>query len=93
MRKLSVSDIMIEGPCPDYPRERVVKLWAGRKRLSLLEICALRIPGKDRVWAAEYCLNKRELLKFENMPSKQCTWRNYTRRDLADMRMIARGEV
>ena len=35
---------------PRYSREQVADLWAGRERLSLLEILDLDIPAADRIW-------------------------------------------
>jgi hypothetical protein len=40
----TVDDIMDLEPCPDYPRGRVEKLWAGRDSLSEQEIAELPIP-------------------------------------------------
>jgi hypothetical protein len=52
MKTVTIDDVMSWGPCqPDYPRERVEKLFDGRSSLKALEILALRIPAADRLWA------------------------------------------
>lgn len=60
MKRLSVDDVMSMGPCDDYPRARVVKLWAGREALTAREIGALGIPATDRVWVLARMLSDRE---------------------------------
>jgi hypothetical protein len=52
MQTWTVSEMLENKPCEDYPRERLVELWAGRERLSVLDILDLDIPAADRVWAA-----------------------------------------
>jgi hypothetical protein len=52
----TVDDIMAEGPCPNYPRARVVELWDGRERLTPHEIAELDIPLSDRIWALSHLL-------------------------------------
>jgi len=44
------NDIMQLDPCSNYPYERVLELWAGRKALTTLEVAELDIPIQDRVW-------------------------------------------
>ena len=46
----TVSDIMSEGLCDEYPVERVEALWAGRENLSPNQIAELDIPILDRIW-------------------------------------------
>jgi hypothetical protein len=52
MQTWTVDEMLSHQPCEDYPRERLVELWAGRERLSVLDILDLDIPAADRVWAA-----------------------------------------
>jgi hypothetical protein len=46
----TVDDIMREGPCSSYTRERVVALWGGEESLSPAEIARLPIAVEDRIW-------------------------------------------
>ena len=48
LRTWTVYEVVSAGAC--YEPERVVHLWAGRARLSYLEIMALDIPAPDRLW-------------------------------------------
>lgn len=48
----TVDEMLEEGPCGVYTRERISDLWAGRKSLSLLDICHLDIPPQDIIWVA-----------------------------------------
>jgi hypothetical protein len=47
----SVEDVLSWYPCEKYDRERITALWAGRKRLTALDILDLPIPIEDRFWA------------------------------------------
>ena len=49
MQSYTIEEMMRFKPC--YPRKQVADLWAGRERLSLLEILDLDIPAADRIWA------------------------------------------
>jgi hypothetical protein len=52
MQTWTIDEMLLHRPCPDYPRERLVELWAGRERLGVIDILNLDIPAADRVWAA-----------------------------------------
>ena len=52
MKTWTIDEMLANGLCGDYPRERLEELWAGREKLSVLEILDLDIPAKDRIWAA-----------------------------------------
>jgi len=53
MKTWTVDEMLAEVPCGDYPRERIVELWAGRERVSLSDVLTgLPILNKDRVWMA-----------------------------------------
>ena len=52
MQTWTIDEMLSHSPCEDYPRERLEELWAGRERLSVLDILELDIPAEDRVWAA-----------------------------------------
>jgi len=62
LKEITVKQIMKWKPCAEYTRKIVEKLWAGRKSLAPLEIAALDIPAKDRLWV---------LLRNEIIPEKK----------------------
>jgi len=51
MRYRTLDQIMAAGPCEDYPRARVQRLFAGRSRISNRAVARLDIPAADRLWA------------------------------------------
>lgn len=51
MKTATVDHVMSWRPCSAYTRERVTELWAGREALSALDVLALDIPERDRLWA------------------------------------------
>jgi hypothetical protein len=66
----TVDDIMAEGPCHEYPRARVEKLWDGRETLEPREIAELDIPLLDRIWVLSkllYRLSPHRVLKVAHM--------------------------
>ena len=52
MQTWTIDELLSHSPCEDYPRARLEEMWAGRERLSVLDILELDIPAEDRVWAA-----------------------------------------
>ena len=50
MKTWTVEEMVAERPCPEYTRERMAELWAGREALSLLDILDLPISTEHRVW-------------------------------------------
>jgi hypothetical protein len=52
MKTWTVDEMLAHKPCLPYDQARLEELWAGRERLSVLDILDLDIPPKDRVWAA-----------------------------------------
>lgn len=52
MQTWTVDEMLAHHPCATYDRARLTNLWAGRERLSVLDILDLDIPAADRVWAA-----------------------------------------
>jgi hypothetical protein len=50
MRSWTIDEMLAERPCEEYTRERITELWAGRERLTLLEVLDLPISAKDIVW-------------------------------------------
>ena len=52
MKTWTVEERVAERPCPEYTRERIAELWAGREALSLLDILDVPIAAQDRVWVA-----------------------------------------
>ena len=51
MRSVTVDDVMSWEPCGPYTRERVTSLFAGRDRVTALDVCAMDIPTEDILWA------------------------------------------
>jgi hypothetical protein len=51
MKTVSVGDVLAWNPCRRYTKEVVEKLFAGREKLSALEILDLDILVEDRFWA------------------------------------------
>ena len=65
----TVDDVLNYGPCPEYTRERLEVLFAGRSNMTFNELLAVNIPYRDKI----YCmlsLNliaediKNEMIKF-----------------------------
>ncbi|HHR85026.1 MAG TPA: hypothetical protein ENL23_01610, partial [Candidatus Acetothermia bacterium] len=52
MKSWTVNEMLAERPCKEYTREILTNLWAGRERLSLLDVLDLNIPNEDKLWAA-----------------------------------------
>ncbi len=47
---VTIADVMAWTPC--YSQAKITALYAGRERLTALDILDLDIPAKDRFWAA-----------------------------------------
>lgn len=54
MRTATVNQIMATKPCPDYTRERVEGLFAGRETITPEDVKALKIKNADKLWALIY---------------------------------------
>ncbi len=52
MKTWTVEQILAEDPCPRYTKELLVELWAGREKVSLLDILNMPIPDADKLWGA-----------------------------------------
>ena len=52
MKTWTVEEMVAERLCPEYTRERISELWAGREALTLAEILDVPIAAQDRVWVA-----------------------------------------
>ena len=50
MKSWTIDEMLAERPCEEYTQERITELWAGRERLTLLEVLDLPISWADRVW-------------------------------------------
>jgi len=69
MRRATVADVISWEPCgfdgeddgENYTEARLIRLAAGRKSLSILEILDLDIPAEDRIWVALHLLDEREV--------------------------------
>lgn len=49
--RVTVDDVMLWGPCPEYSEERVRALFGRRKYMTASQILDLEIPAEDRIWA------------------------------------------
>jgi len=49
--RVTVGDVMAWGPCDDYEREDVQRLFGRRKYMTADQILDLDIPIEDRLWA------------------------------------------
>jgi len=64
---LTVADVVRMGPCglngedngTHYTRSRIKRLWAGRERLTLMEVLDLDIPAEDRLWCVLQAVDPR----------------------------------
>jgi hypothetical protein len=54
---ITIDAIMELDPCPEYSRERVEELWAGRESITMIELLDLDIPVCDWIWAADGLLD------------------------------------
>ena len=50
MKSWTIGEMLNERPCTKYTQERITELWAGRERLTLLEVLDLPILAEDIVW-------------------------------------------
>ena len=51
MKSVTVDDVMSWEPCEPHTRERVTSLFAGRARVTALDVCAMDIPTDHILWA------------------------------------------
>lgn len=64
-KNVTVDDVMFWKPCSNYPRARVVELFAGRESLGWREIVALNLPDVDLLWVflrSEFLSERRQHL-------------------------------
>lgn len=52
LNSFTVDDMLAAHPCKDFPRERLVELWAGRERVTAIDVMNFPIQLSHRVWAA-----------------------------------------
>jgi hypothetical protein len=64
MRYKTIDQIMAAGPCANYTRARVKRLFAGRSRISSHAVAKLDIPAPDRVWALLVYMTPQERYSF-----------------------------
>ena len=50
MKSITLIALMSWRPCPPYPRGRIKRLFAGRKRITWRGVAKWRIPAADRLW-------------------------------------------
>ena len=65
-------------PGERYSDERLAKLFAGRRSLTLAEVLSLRIPPEDKVWIAtqEGVLTPEQLKEFGNRTADRAVRRH-----------------
>ena len=51
MKTVTIDEVLSWNPCEEYTKERLRKLAGRRKKMSGLQILALKIPVADRLWA------------------------------------------
>ena len=64
MKRVTIDTVMSWGPCEAYTRQRVTKLFAGRKTVSALNILDMGIPDEDKIWAAVRASTKPQYVEF-----------------------------
>ena len=53
MKSWTISEMLSERPCAEYrDKVKLDALWAGRERLTLVDVLRLDIPARDRIWVA-----------------------------------------
>ena len=52
LKQWTPEEMMEEGLCPGYTLETLLKLWAGRESVNLLDIFEMPIPYSDMIWVA-----------------------------------------
>ena len=50
MNTYTVTEMLARNPCPKYTQDYLTELWAGRERVSDLNILDMDIPDADKVW-------------------------------------------
>ena len=58
MKIWTVKQMLAEKPCEQYTEESLAKLWAGREKVTLLDIIAMDIPDTDKLWGSWRGLTK-----------------------------------
>ena len=60
MKTWTVKQMLEKKPCEQYTEEVLTKLWAGREKVTLLDIIDMDIPDADKLWGAWRGLTKRQ---------------------------------
>lgn len=83
MKYVTVDQIMRWKPCEDYPRSRVVKLFAGRKRISITTLEGMvgrEIDASDAVWVVSHLLTDKQTRGIvRSHKAAKCFMKLYTR--------------
>ena len=58
LKTWTVKQMLAEEPCEQYTEEALAKLWAGREKVTLLDIIAMDIPDTDKLWGSWRGLTK-----------------------------------
>ncbi len=60
MKTWTVSQMLAERPCDRYTEEDLTKLWAGREKVTLLDILDMDIQDADKLWGAWRGLTRKQ---------------------------------
>jgi len=58
LKTWTVKQMLAEKPCEQYTEEALAKLWAGREKVTLLDIIDMDIPDTDKLWGSWRGLTK-----------------------------------
>ena len=58
LKTWTVKQMLAEEPCEQYTEEALAKLWAGREKVTLLDIIDMDIPDTDKLWGSWRGLTK-----------------------------------
>ena len=61
---LTIENILALRPCPDYTRERLVELFAGRQTVTLADVFAAKISHRDKVWLGLRVIPPQQCVQF-----------------------------
>ena len=53
MKTWTVKQMLAEKPCDRYTEEVLTKLWAGREKVTLLDILDMDIPDADKLYGQQ----------------------------------------
>ena len=75
LKTWTVDEMLGEHPCKEYDKKKLTELWAGKPKLSMLDILSLNIPNEDKIWVA--CLPKAITGRQQKIWISRVSTRNY----------------